>query len=127
MINVTAMFTLDQVRGMVEVLDPETPAILSVFAGRVADSGLDPIPHMRACVDLASARPLAQIMWASPRELLNILHTEEAGCHIITVTHDVLKKLENIGKDLGEFSRETVKMFYDDAVAAGYTIPTGES
>ena len=82
---------------------------------------------MRACVDLASARPLAQIMWASPRELLNILHTEEAGCHIITVTHDVLKKLENIGKDLGEFSRETVKMFYDDACAAGYTIPLGES
>jgi transaldolase len=127
MVNVTAMFTLDQVRGMVEVLDPETPAILSVFAGRVADSGRDPVPHMKAVVELASSRPLAQVMWASPRELLNIAQADAAGCHIITLTNDVLKKLDTIGKDLSEFSRETVKMFYDDACAAGYTIPIGES
>ena len=126
-VNVTAMFTLDQVGEIVDVLDPETPAILPVFAGRVADSGRDPVPHLKAAVGLASKKPLAQIMWASPRELLNIVQADEAGCHIITLTNDVLKKLDNIGKDLGEFSRETVKMFYDDAVAAGYTIPIGDS
>jgi transaldolase len=127
MVNVTAMFTLDQVRAMVDALDPETPAILSVFAGRVADSGRDPVPHMKAVVELASSRPLAQVMWASPRELLNIAQADAAGCHIITLTSDVLKKLDTIGKDLSAFSRETVKMFYDDACAAGYTIPIGES
>jgi transaldolase len=125
-VNVTAVFTLDQVEEIIAVLDLETPAILSVFAGRVADSGRDPVPHMKAAVELTSSRPLAQVMWASPRELLNILQADAAGCHIITLTNDVLKKLGNIGKDLGEFSRETVQMFYDDARAAGYTIPTGE-
>ncbi len=125
-VNVTAMFTLDQVRAIVDVLDPATPAILSVFAGRVADSGRDPVPHMKAAVGLAASRPLAEVMWASPRELLNIAQADAAGCHIITLTNDVLKKLGNIGKDLDEFSRETVKMFYDDARAAGYTIPTGK-
>ncbi len=127
MVNVTAMFTLDQMLEIVEVLEPDTPAILSVVAGRVADSGRDPFPHMQAAVKLAAAKPLAEVMWGSPRELLNILHAEEAGCHIITVTNDVLGKLDNIGKDLGEFSRETVKMFYDDAVQAGYNIPVKES
>ena len=126
-VNVTAVFTLDQVEEIIAVLDPETPAILSVFAGRVADSGRDPVPHMKAAVKLTSSRQLAQVMWASPRELLNILQADAAGCHIITVTNDVLKKLGSIGKDLGEFSRETVQMFYDDACAAGYTIPTGKS
>jgi len=127
MVNVTAMFTLDQVQGMVDVLNPETPAILSVFAGRVADSGRDPIPHMKSAVEIASQKPLAEVMWASPRELLNIAQADDAGCHIITLTNDVIRKLGNIGKDLGEFSRETVQMFYDDASAAGYTIPVRES
>ncbi len=126
-VNVTAVFTLDQVEEIIAVLDPSTPAILSVFAGRIADSGRDPIPHMEKAVGIARAKPEAEILWASPRELLNILQADAAGCHIITVTNDVLKKLGNIGKDLGEFSRETVQMFYDDASAAGYTIPTGKS
>ncbi|MBC8337125.1 MAG: transaldolase [Alphaproteobacteria bacterium] len=121
-VNVTAMFTLDQVRGIVDVLNPDTPAILSVFAGRVADSGRDPIPHMKSAVEIASQKPLAEVMWASPRELLNIAQAEDAGCHIITLTNDVIGKLVNIGKDLGEYSRETVQMFYDDASQAGYSI-----
>jgi transaldolase len=108
------------------VLDPATPAILSVFAGRVADSGRDPIPHMEQAVAIAKAKPKAEVLWASPRELLNIFQADVAGCHIITVTNDVLKKLGGIGKDLGEFSQKTVKMFYDDAKAAGYTIDVGD-
>ena len=121
-VNVTAVFTLEQVEEIIAVLDPATPAILSVFAGRLADSGRDPIPHMEKAVEIVKAKPEAEVLWASPRELLNILQADAAGCHIITVTHDVLKKLGNIGKDLGEFSLETVKMFYDDAKAAGYDI-----
>ncbi len=121
------MLTLKQVEQILAVLDPATASILSVFAGPIADSGRDPIPHMEKAVGIAKAKPGAEILWASPRELLNILQADTAGCHIITVTHDVLKKLGNIGKDLGEFSLETVKMFYDDASAAGYTIPIGES
>jgi len=124
-VNVTAMFTLEQVEEIIAVLDPATPAILSVFAGRVADSGRDPVPHMEKTVEIAKAKPKAEVLWASPRELLNILHADEAGCHIITVTHDVLRKLDTFGKDLGEFSLETVKMFYDDAQAAGYGIDIG--
>ena len=126
-VNVTVMFTLQQVEEIIAVLDPATPAILSVFAGRVADSGRDPIPHMEQVVDIAKAKLEAETPWASPRELLNILQADVAGCHIITVTNDVLKKLANIGKDLDQFSRETVQMFYDDASAAGYTIDTGSS
>jgi len=121
-VNVTAMFTLDQVHSVIDVLDPGTPAILSVFAGRVADSGRDPVPHMMEVVDIAKAKPKSEVLWASPRELLNIFQADEVGCHIITVTNDVIKKLSNVGKDLGEFSLETVKMFYDDAAAAGYAI-----
>ncbi|PPR71067.1 MAG: Transaldolase [Alphaproteobacteria bacterium MarineAlpha3_Bin2] len=123
-VNVTAMFTLDHVRPVIDVLDAETPAILSVFAGRVADSGRDPVPHMKKAVEIAAAKPNAEILWASPRELLNIFQADAVGCHIITVTNDVLKKLSGIGKDLEAFSLETVKMFYDDAAAAGYTIDT---
>ncbi|MDA1023215.1 MAG: transaldolase [Proteobacteria bacterium] len=125
-VNVTAMFTLEQVQSVVDVLNPETPAILSVFAGRVADSGRDPVPHMKEAVAIASANPKAEVLWASPRELLNIFQADEVGCHIITVTNDVIKKLANVGKDLGQFSLETVKMFYDDAQAAGYSIATAE-
>ena len=121
-VNVTAMFTLEQVQSVVDVLNPETPAILSVFAGRVADSGRDPVPHMKEAVRIAKAKPKAEVLWASPRELLNIFQADEVGCHIITVTNDVIKKLANVGKDLDVFSRETVQMFYDDASAAGYTI-----
>ena len=123
-VNVTAMFTLDHVRSVIDVLDAETPAILSVFAGRVADSGRDPVPHMKKAVEIAAAKPNAEILWASPRELLNIFQADAVECHIITVTNDVLKKLSGIGKDLEAFSLETVKMFYDDAAAAGYTIDT---
>ena len=123
-VNVTAMFTLDHVRSVIDVLDAETPAILSVFAGRVADSGRDPVPHMKKAIEIAAAKPNAEILWASPREFLNIFQADAMGCHIITVTNDVLKKLSGIGKDLEVFSLETVKMFYDDAAAAGYTIDT---
>ena len=123
-VNVTAMSTLDHVRSVIDVLDAETPAILSVFAGRVADTGRDPVPHMKKAVEIAAAKPNAEILWASPRELLNIFQADAVGCHIITVTNDVLKKLSGIGKDLEAFPLETVKMFYDDAAAAGYTIDT---
>ncbi len=123
-VNVTAMMTLDQVRHVAEVLDEETPAVVSVFAGRVADTGLDPVPLMREAVGVLESRPKAELLWASPRELLNIFHADEVGCHIITVTHDLLGKLKGVGKNLDQFSLETVQMFYDDASAAGYTIAT---
>ena len=122
--NVTAIFTLAQLRGVVDVLDPNTPAILSIFAGRIADTGFDPVPLMREAVNIAKSKPLSEVLWASPRELLNIFQADEVGCHIITVTHDVLKKLEGVGKDLTVFSLETVAMFYRDAQSAGYSIQT---
>lgn len=124
-LNVTAMFTLDQVREITGRLAPDTPGILSIFAGRIADSGRDPVPLMRAALDIMSAKPKAELLWASPRELLNIVQADQIGCHIITATNDILKKLPLIGKDLGEFSRETVEMFYRDARAAGYAIAAG--
>jgi transaldolase len=124
-VNVTVMFTLQQVEEIIAVLDPATPAILSVFAGRVADSGRDPVPHMKKAVEIANAKPNAEVLWASPRELLNIYQADAVGCHIITVTNDVLRKLSGIGKDLDAFTLETVKMFYDDASAAAYSIDTG--
>jgi transaldolase len=120
--NITAIFTLSQVQGIIDVLNPDSPAILSIFAGRIADTGMDPVPLMREAVRIASVKPKAEILWASPRELLNIFQADEVGCHIITVTHDVLKKLYGIGKDLTTFSLETVSMFYNDAKTAGYTI-----
>jgi len=123
-VNVTAMMSLDQVRHVAEALDAETPAVVSVFAGRIADTGLDPVPLMREAVGVLESRPKAELLWASPRELLNIFHADEVGCHIITVTHDLLGKLKGVGKDLDQFSLETVQMFYDDASAAGYTIAT---
>lgn len=120
--NITAMFTLEQVQNIVDILNPETPAILSIFAGRIADTGFDPVPLMKEAVNIASAKPKAEVLWASPRELLNIFQADEVGCHIITVTPDVLKKLSGVGKDLATFSLETVSMFYNDAKTAGYTI-----
>ena len=123
-VNVTAIFSLQQVRGIVDALSPDVPANISVFAGRIADTGIDPVPHMRAAVHMVAEKPMATVIWASPRELLNLFHADEAGCQIITVTGDILKKLGLIGKDLGSYSLETVEMFRRDAVAAGYQIKT---
>lgn len=121
-VNVTAIMTLDQVRAVAEALAPDAPAIVSVFAGRIADTGLDPVPHMRACVDILKARPRAELLWASPREVLNLFQAEEIGCHIITMTNDLIAKLALFGRDLDEYSRDTVKTFYQDARSAGYRI-----
>jgi transaldolase len=123
-LNVTAVFTLDQVRAVTDALDPATPAIVSVFAGRIADTGVDPIPHMLACKQILGSRPKAQLLWASTRELLNIFHAEESGCDIVTVPNEFLSKLDLVGKDLAEYSRETVQAFYRDAAAAAYQIKT---
>src|SRR6185369_14013445 len=122
-VNVTAVMTAEQVERIAECLAPKVPAIVSVFAGRVADTGRDPIPVMRASLRALAGRPKAELLWASPRELLNIFQADEMGCHIITVTNDHLKKLSLIGKDLNEYSRDTVAMFYKDAVSARYAIP----
>jgi transaldolase len=126
-LNVTAIMTVEQVSAVAEALDPRTPAIVSVFAGRIADTGRDPVPHMRACKQALASRPKAELLWASPRELLNIFQADEIGCEIITVTNDVIGKLQLVGKDLLEYSRETVQMFYRDAVAAAFTIDIKET
>ncbi|HWK96683.1 MAG TPA: transaldolase [Pseudolabrys sp.] len=122
-VNVTAVFTLDQVEKIVAALNSDVPAIVSVFAGRIADSGIDPVPLMtKAAKLLQASRPKAELLWASPRELLNVIQADEVGCGIITVTNDILKKLSLIGKDQDAYSLETVKMFYNDAQAAGFKI-----
>ena len=121
-LNVTALMTNEQVRGVTANLNPAVPSYVSVFAGRMADTGRDPVPHMIAAVELLKGLPKAELIWASPRELLNIFQADALGCHIITVTNDVLKKLDLVGKDLDEYSLETVMMFYNDAIAAGYAI-----
>ncbi|HSN24829.1 MAG TPA: transaldolase [Kofleriaceae bacterium] len=121
-VNVTAVFTLEQVRAVIDELDPATAAYVSVFAGRIADTGRDPVPHIAAALEIAKQAPKVELIWASPRELLNIFQADAVGCHVITVTNDVLAKLANVGKDLGEFSLETVKMFHDDAAKAGYKL-----
>jgi transaldolase len=121
-LNITAILTLQQVREVIDALDPRTPAIVSVFAGRIADTGRDPVPLMREAAEIVRAKPKAQLLWASPRELLNVIQAEEAGCHIITVTADILKKLAMVGKSLDELSLDTVKMFYNDAAAAGFQL-----
>lgn len=122
-LNVTAVMTLDQVTRVGEALSESVPAIVSVFAGRIADTGRDPVPHMQKALALLRDRPRAELLWASPRELLNIFQADEIGCHIITVTSDHIKKLSLVSKDLAEYSRETVSMFYKDAVSAKYVIP----
>lgn len=122
-VNVTAIFTLDQVRGVAEALHPGTPAIVSVFAGRIADSGIDPVPLMTEAARILTSRPKAELLWASPREVLNVVQAEQAGCGIITVTNDILKKLALLGKDQELYSLETVRMFHNDAAAAGFAIP----
>jgi len=121
-LNVTAILTLDQVRRVTACLSPQTPAIVSVFAGRIADTGVDPVPLMAEAVKILRERPKAELIWASPRELLNIFQAEAIGCHIITVTNDILNNLSLVDKDLDAYSLETVEMFRRDAVAAGYTI-----
>ncbi|MDQ3282445.1 MAG: transaldolase [Acidobacteriota bacterium] len=121
-LNITAILTLDQVRAVVDALDANTPAIVSVFAGRIADTGVDPVPLMREAAQICSAKPKAELLWASPRELLNIFQAEEVGCDIITVTSDLLKKLSMVGKPLDELSLDTVKMFFNDAAAAGFKL-----
>lgn len=121
-VNVTALMTLGQVRDVVAALDPHTPSYVSVFAGRIADTGRDPVPLMAAAVELLKPNPKAELIWASPRELLNIFHADSVGCHVITVTNDILKKLQLAGFDLDDYSLDTVKMFYNDAVAAGFKL-----
>lgn len=123
-LNVTALMTLDQVKSVTDKLAPETPAIVSVFAGRIADTGVDPMPIMAEAVSVMKAKPKTELIWASPRELLNVFQADAVGCHIITATNDILKKLSLVGKDLADYSLDTVKMFYDDAKAAGYVIVT---
>ncbi|MEO6772597.1 MAG: transaldolase [Kofleriaceae bacterium] len=121
-LNVTAVFTLEQVRDIVAHLDPRAPAFVSVFAGRIADTGVDPLPLMAAARAMVHTLPHAELIWASPRELLNVFHADSVGCDIITVTNDVLAKLANVGKPLAQFSLETVKMFHDDATKAGFKL-----
>lgn len=121
-VNVTAITTVDQVRRVAENLSPDAPAIVSVFAGRVADTGVDPVPMMAEAVKILQQRPRAELLWASPRELLNVFQADAVGCHIITATKDILAKLSLVGKDLDDYSLETVKMFRRDAVAAGFEI-----
>ena len=121
-VNVTAIMTLEQVRDVVLSLNQNVPSYVSVFAGRIADTGVDPVPLMSAAVQITSMNAKAEVIWASPRELLNIFQADEIGCQIITVTNDILKKLELVDYDLNSYSLDTVKMFYNDALAAGYNI-----
>ena len=121
-VNATAVLALDQVRHIAQALRGGAPSYISVFAGRVADTGRDPVPLMKEALELMAPEPKTQLVWASPRELLNIFQADEIGCHIITVTSDVLKKVSLIGKNLHDYSLETVRMFHDDAAHSGYTL-----
>jgi transaldolase len=121
-VNATAVLALDQVRHIAKSLQGGAPSYISIFAGRIADTGRDPIPVIKAALELIAPEPNTQLVWASPRELLNIFQADEIGCHIITVTSDVLKKVSLIGKDLHDFSLETVRMFHDDAARSGYIL-----
>jgi transaldolase len=123
-LNVTALMTLQQVEDVSKALADGPSSYISVFAGRIADTGRDPIPHMRDALKIMKPHSKLELIWASPRELLNIVQAAEIGCHIITVTNDVLAKLSLIDKDLAEYSLDTVKMFYRDAQAAGFSITT---
>lgn len=121
-VNVTALFTPAQVATITAAVSEGAPSFISVFAGRIADTGRDPVPIMREALEIMRAAPRAELIWASPRELLNIVQADAIGCHVITCTSDVLGKLPTLGKDLDEFSLETVRMFHRDAVSAGFTL-----
>jgi len=121
-LNITAILTLEQVGCVVEAVTGGAPACISVFAGRIADTGRDPVPLMTRAVEILRPAPNAELIWASPRELLNIFQADEIGCHIITVTNDILKKLALVGKDLSDYSLDTVKMFHEDGRKAGFTL-----
>ena len=121
-LNITAILTIKQVKNVIEVLDENSKAFISVFAGRIADTGRDPIPLMSEALEIMREKPRSELIWASPRELLNVIQADAIGCHIITATSDILKKLDIIGKDLSQYSLETVKMFRADALASGYSI-----
>lgn len=121
-VNVTALFTTAQVELVTAAVRNGAPSYLSVFAGRIADAGIDPLPIMARSVDIMVDAPRAELIWASPREVLNVVQADSVGCHIITMTRDLLAKLELLGKDLEQFSLETVQMFHRDAVAAGFDL-----
>jgi transaldolase len=123
-LNITAILTLDQVRGVADALNPNVPSVVSVFAGRIADTGRDPMPLMREALKIVSAKqPKAELLWASVREVLNLFQADECGCHIVTVPHDILgKAMKMVGLDLGALSLDTVKMFATDAQAAGFSV-----
>ncbi|WFN36787.1 transaldolase [Methanomicrobium antiquum] len=121
-LNVTAILTLEQVKTVADALSVDTPSIVSVFAGRIADTGRDPMPIMKDAVEILKSKPKAELLWASTREILNLIQAESCGCHIITITNDILKKVPQVGKDLSQLSLETVQMFYNDAQSAGYKI-----
>jgi transaldolase len=121
-VNVTALFTTAQVELITSAVRDGAPSYLSVFAGRIADAGIDPVPIMARAVGIAADAPRAELIWASPREILNVVQADQVGCHIITVTRELLPKLDSLGKDLDQFSLETVQMFHRDAVAAGFKL-----
>ncbi len=121
-VNITAIFTIDQVRRVAEAVDGGAPCCVSVFAGRIADAGVEYMPTMTESMKILQPNPKAELIWASPREVYNVVEADSIGCHIITCTSDIIKKLPTLGKDLTEFSLETVKLFYEDATAAGYSI-----
>ena len=121
-VNVTAIISLDQVKNIAPALNPDVPSYISVFAGRIADTGRNPLPIMSSALATLQSNTNAELIWASPRELLNIYQAEDIGCHIITATNDILKKLKLVGYDLEAFSLDTVRMFYNDAVEAGYKL-----
>ena len=121
-LNITALMTNEQVKDCVDVIKPGVPCYISVFAGRIADTGIDPIPMMTEALEIMSVNKSLELIWASPRELLNIIQANDIGCHVITVTNDIIKKLKTIGYNLDDYSLDTVKMFYDDAKKAGYIL-----
>jgi transaldolase len=121
-VNVTAVFTTAQVELLTAAVKDGAPSYISVFAGRIADAGVDPLPIMGRAVDIMVEAPRSELIWASPREILNVVQADAVGCHIITVTHDMLAKLDCLGKNLEQFSLETVRMFHGDAQAAGFTL-----
>ncbi len=121
-LNITAMLTLDQVQQVADAVKDGPESIVSVFAGRIADTGLDPVPVMTEALEILQSAPRAELLWASPREVLNIYQADAIGCHIITATNDIIRKLSLAGKDLAQYSLETVQMFYGDAEKAGYSL-----